>query len=319
MRIFRSLDQLPADFGPSVVTIGNFDGVHIGHRAVLSRVQQRAQALGARSVVVTFSPHPARVLRPETSTLRLITPEDYKLELLAATGVDAALVLPFTPEFSRWSARQFAEIVLKNSLGAIEVLEGENFHFGHGAAGDVNNLLELGCELGFGVEVFSPLLYRGIEVSSSRIRRSIAAGDMHTARHLLGRVFSVHSTPASGRGYGSRYTVPTINLAPYPELLPGNGVYVTDIVVGGESFQSVTNVGNRPTFGADSFAVETHILNFHPLALEEATPIELGFLLRLREEKKWESTEALRAQIGRDVANAQRFFSLRAKLQADSL
>jgi riboflavin kinase/FMN adenylyltransferase len=319
MQIFRNLNELPPDFGPSVVTIGNFDGVHIGHRAVLSRVKQRAQALGARSIVVTFSPHPARVLRPESTTLRLITPEDYKLDLLAATGVDATLVLPFTPEFSRWSARQFAETVLQDALAATEVLEGENFHFGHGAAGDVNSLLELGRELSFGVEVFSPLLYGGTEVSSSRVRRSIAAGDMHTARHLLDRVFAVRSTPAPGRGYGTRYTVPTINLAPYPELLPGHGVYVTEICIHGETFQSVTNVGNRPTFGADSFAVETHILNFRPLPLDEATPLELSFLLRLRGEKKWESTDALRAQIGRDVANAKHFFSLREKLREQNL
>ncbi len=315
MQTFRSLNQLPPGFGPSVVTIGNFDGVHIGHRAVLSRVKQRAQALGARSIVVTFSPHPARVLRPESSTLRLITPEDYKLELLAATGVDATLVLPFTPEFSRWSARQFAQTVLQDALAATEVLEGENFHFGHGAAGDVNSLLELGRELSFGVEVFSPLLYGGSEVSSSRVRRTIAAGDMHTARHLLDRVFAVHSTPAPGRGYGTRYTVPTVNLAPYPELLPGHGVYVTEICIHGETFRSVTNVGNRPTFGADSFAVETHILDFRPLPLDEATPLELSFLLRLRGEKKWESTDALRAQIGRDVAHAKHFFSLREKLR----
>jgi riboflavin kinase/FMN adenylyltransferase len=319
MQIFRNLNELPPDFGPSVVTIGNFDGVHIGHRAVLSRVKQRAQAMGARSIVVTFSPHPARVLRPESTTLRLITPEDYKLDLLAATGVDATLVLPFTPEFSRWSARQFAETVLQDALAATEVLEGENFHFGHGAAGDVNSLLELGRELSFGVEVFSPLLYGGTEVSSSRVRRSIAAGDMHTARHLLDRVFAVRSTPAPGRGYGTRYTVPTINLAPYPELLPGHGVYVTEICIHGETFQSVTNVGNRPTFGADSFAVETHILNFRPLPLDEATPLELSFLLRLRGEKKWESTDALRAQIGRDVANAKHFFSLREKLREQNL
>jgi riboflavin kinase/FMN adenylyltransferase len=318
MQIFRHLDELPAGFGPSVVTIGNFDGVHCGHRAVLARVRQRAQALGARSIVVTFSPHPARVLRPE-STLRLITPEAVKLDLLAATGVDATLVLDFTPEFSRCSARQFAETVLKNALGAVEVLEGENFHFGHGGAGGVGNLREMGHELGFGVEVFSPLMYGGTAVSSSRVRSCIAAGDMHATRHLLGRVFSVRSKPAPGRGYGARYAVPTINLAPYAELLPGNGVYVTEIGVAGETFQSVTNVGNRPTFGADSFAVETHVLNFHPLELDETTPLELAFLLRLRAEKKWENPEALRAQIGRDVRQAQHFFSMRAKLQAEKL
>ena len=316
MNIFRNLSELPSDFGPVVATIGNFDGVHLGHRWVIDQVNARAHSLGVKSIAVTFDPHPARVLRPASPHL-VITPLAQKLDLLATTGLDATLVLPFTPELSRTSARVFAANTLARDLRAIEVHEGENFRFGHQASTDITGLADLGREFGFAVDCYSPQILRGEPISSSRIRRLISVGELSRARALLGRPFALHSTPASGRGYGTRYTVPTINLAPYPELLPGHGVYITDMTVAGETFQAVTNVGNRPTFGADSFTVESHLLNFHPIPLAEDTPIELAFLHRLRDERRFPSPEALREQIGRDVRKAQRFFYLR-KLLATS-
>jgi len=176
-------------------------------------------------------------------------------------------------------------------------------------------LESLGQALGFGVHAYNPFVLRGGPVSSSRIRALISAGDVSRARALLGRPFAIRSTPASGRGYGTRYTVPTINLAPYPELLPANGVYITSLQINEECFQAVTNVGNRPTFGADSFTVETHILNFHPIALAEDTPLELAFLHRLRDEIRFPSPEALLTQIKKDVRQAERFFALATKLK----
>ncbi|HEX5283524.1 MAG TPA: riboflavin kinase, partial [Bryocella sp.] len=168
-------------------------------------------------------------------------------------------------------------------------------------------------EFGFTVRAYEPHIIDGAPVSSSRIRALIAAGDIADANALLGRNFAVRSTPAAGRGYGTRYTVPTINLAPYTELLPAIGVYVTRLAIGtGEGarvFQGVTNVGNRPTFGADSFAVETHLLDFEPVALDESTPLELSFLDRLRDERRFASPDELREQIGRDVAEAKRIFA----------
>jgi riboflavin kinase/FMN adenylyltransferase len=313
MKIFRSLNELPADFGPVVATIGNFDGVHRAHAWVIAQIRARAAALGLKSLALTFDPHPVRVLRPDAPH-SLITPLPQKLELLAATGLDAVLVLPFTPELSRVSAADFARQVLVDALHVREVHEGENFRFGYQAAADMPSLERLGRELGFDVVTYAPQILRGAAISSSRIRTLIAAGRMAEARALLGRPFSVSSTPASGRGYGTRYTVPTINLAPYPELLPANGVYVTCLRIGAgaeaETFQAVTNIGNRPTFGEDSFTVESHLLNFHELPLHADTPLELTFLLRLREEIRWPSPEALRAQIGKDVARAQRYFRL---------
>ena len=313
MNVFRSLTEFPAGFGPVVATIGNFDGVHRGHTWVIAQVLDRARTLGLKSLALTFDPHPVRVLRPEAPHA-LITPLAHKLDLLAATGLDATVVLPFTPEFSRWTAESFAREVLCYGLCVREVHEGENFRFGYGASVDIHGLAALGRDLGFTTVAYPPFLLRGAPVSSSRVRGLIASGEVGRARSLLGRPFAVRSTPASGRGFGTRYTVPTINLAPYAELLPGHGVYATTMRVGKEVFRGVTNVGNRPTFGEDSFTVETHLLDFHPLELTESTPLELTFLKFLRGERRWPSPEALKQQIGRDVAQAQRLFGLCERL-----
>ena len=263
MDIFRSLDQIPADFGPTVASIGNFDGVHRGHQWLLAEIQNSARALGTKSVAVTFDPHPSRVLRPEGAA-KLITPIPERIELLRASGIDAVLILPFTDALCKMSGQAFVTAVLRDGLHAIEVHEGDNFRFGHKAQCHAPDLVEMGDNLGFRVQIFSPRYIRGIQISSSKIRELIQAGDMTTARALLGRLFSIRSTPASGRGIGSRLTVPTINLAPYTELLPANGVYVTRMSVAGEVFNAVTNAGNRPTFGEDSYAIESYLLNYDP-------------------------------------------------------
>jgi riboflavin kinase/FMN adenylyltransferase len=217
------------------------------------------------------------------------------------------------------SARDFAQQVLCGRLMAIEVHEGYNFRFGHKAAGNVQALTELGRELGFDVVAYSEMLVRGESVSSTRIRELIRTGQVNRARPLLARPFAIISTPGRGRGYGSKYTVPTINLSRYEELVPADGVYITRTRIGEECFDSVTNIGNRPTFGAESFAIETHLLNFHPLELTAETEIELFFLARLRDEIKFASVDALREQIGRDVRKAQKYFSLQRLAQHASL
>ena len=196
--------------------------------------------------------------------------------------------------------------------------EGASFHFGHRAEGNVDRLAEFGQKFGFRVVAYREMQLRGETVSSSRIRQLLLQGKVGRARNLLGRNFSILGAPASGRGYGSRYTVPTINLAPYPELVPANGVYITQTNVGNESFDSVTNIGVRPTFGEPSFAIETHLLNFRPLALSETTNIEIKFLKWLRPEMKFPGAEALRQQIGHDVQLAQRYFRLQRRLVSTS-
>ncbi len=313
MQIFHFLDEIPADYGPSVVSVGNFDGVHRAHAHVLEEIVARARASGASAVAVTFEPHPTRILRPEAG-LKLLTPTPEKLRWLAGTGIDTVLVLPFGRDLSLMTARQFAERMLKKKLHAREVHEGFNFRFGHKAAGDVNMLAEFGREMGFEVKAYPEMKLRGETVSSSQIRKLLAAGRVSRARHLLGRPFCILSTAGRGRGYGSKYTVPTINLSRYDELVPDNGVYITWTRVGAERFDSVTNVGNRPTFGNELFAIETHLLNFHPLELTPETEVEICFLQRLRDEIKFPSVEALREQIAHDVKKARRYFHWMGKL-----
>jgi len=309
MQVFHKLDDVPADFGPTLVSVGNFDGVHRAHAHVLREIVARARQAGAKAVAVTFEPHPARILRPE-SGLKLLTPTAEKLRLLEGTGIDAVLLLPFGRDLSLMTPRQFAERILKKKLHAREVYEGYNFRFGHKAAGDMNLLAELGREMGFEVKVYPEMTLRGEHVSSSQIRQLLRAGKVSRARHLLARPFCILGTPGRGRGYGSKYTVPTINLARYEEIVPKDGVYITCTRVGTEQFDSVTNVGNRPTFGTELFAIETHLLNFHPLELTPETEVEICFLDRLRDEIKYPTVEALREQIAKDVKKARRCFHL---------
>ena len=307
--LFRSVAEIPAGFGPSVASIGNFDGVHLGHQEILSAVVAEARKLGAQAVAITFDPHPEQFLHPAEAP-RLLTPLDERLRLLAFTGVDAVLVLPFDQAMALLPAREFVRGILVDALGVRGLHEGGNFRFGHRAEAGVAELKEFGAEFGFSVQVHSAVHVRGLEVSSSAVRERVAAGDVTRARWLLGRPFEVRSTPATGRGIGTRLLVPTVNLAAYDGQLPAFGVYITRLTVNGRSFQAVTNVGNRPTFSGASFAVESHILDFEPVALDEQTPIELEFLLRLRGEIQWPSPEALKAQIFRDVAKAKRYFRL---------
>lgn len=309
MQVFHKLADVPADFGLTIVSVGNFDGVHRAHRHVLAEIVQRANAEDAKSVAVTFEPHPIRILRPDNN-LKLLTPTPEKLRLLASTGIDAVLLLPFTRDLSLMTPHQFAHEILKKHLVAREVHEGYNFHFGHKAAGNIHVLRQLGREMGFEVHDYPEMRLRGEPVSSSHIRRLLTEGRVSRARHLLARPFSILSTAGRGRGYGAKYTVPTINLARYEELAPKDGVYITRTRVGDACFDSVTNIGNRPTFGADSFAIESHLLNFRPLELAAETEVELHFLDRLRDETKFPSVEALKEQIGRDVAKAERYFRL---------
>jgi riboflavin kinase/FMN adenylyltransferase len=313
MRIFRAMEEIPGDLGPAIVSVGNFDGVHCGHRQVLKEVVQRARATGTKALALTFNPHPMRILRPDVAP-KLITPQPIKERLLAECGLDGLIVIPFTRDFSLTTAADFARDILTGKLHAREVHEGENFHFGHKAQGTTGRLAEFGREFGFEVKSYPVMMLRGSPVSSSHIRALLAAGRVSRARHLLGRVFSVTAAPERGRGYGQKYTVPTINLSRYDELVPGDGVYVTRTRVDRETFNSVTNVGKRPTFGDDLFAIETHLLDFHPIEVTAQSEVEISFLQWRRPEIKFPSVEALKEQIGKDVRRARRYFDLGGRI-----
>jgi riboflavin kinase / FMN adenylyltransferase len=315
--VYRSLAEVPAAFGPCVAAIGNFDGVHCGHREILRAAAEEARARRMRSVAITFDPHPAQFLYPKDAP-KLLTFLPQRLALLASTGIDAILVLPFDAALSRVAARDFVREVLVGVMGVKGIHEGANFRFGHGAKAGVNELRAFGEEFEFNVHVHTAVRVHGMEVSSSAVRGLIASGDVRRARWMLGRVFDVLATPAHGRGVGTRLLVPTVNLASYDGLLPATGVYVSGLTVAGQRFDAVTNVGNRPTFEGVGFGVETHILDFEPVDLNDETPLRLEFLARLRGEIQWPSTEALKAQIFKDVERTRRYFRLVVARQGSS-
>jgi len=298
-----------ASFGHrSVLTIGSFDGIHLGHQAVLRSTVERARALKAVPTVLTFDPSPRKVLRPETAPPQLSTMEQ-RLDCFRAIGLEAAVVLPFTLELSRLSPEEFVLQILVRNLRIKAVLVGEDFRFGHRQTGDVKLLRELGAEHGFEVGVLPPVVYRGEVVSSTLIRGEVANGDVSHAARLLGRPFALTGEIITGTGTGRRFTFPTLNLVAEQGLLPGRGVYITRTCLNleGHSHRSVTNIGMRPTFDGSALSVETHLLDVQL----PATPkdMEVRFWKRLRDEKKFSGPEELCAQIARDIARANKFFS----------
>src|SRR3989454_5019703 len=298
-----------ATFGhTSVLAIGNFDGIHLGHQAILRATVARARALNAVSTALTFDPSPRKVLRPETAPLRLST-NAQRMEWFNALGLEAVVVLPFTLDLARLAPGEFVEQILLRDLQINAVLVGENFRFGHQQAGDVKCLSELGAKHGFNVVIVPPVVYRGEVGSSTIVRREVAAGDVSHAARLLGRPFVLTGEVVSGTGTGRRFTFPTLNLATEQELLPARGVYITRTCLDGEtrSHRSVTNIGMRPTFNGSALSIETHLLD----AQLPTTPkrMEIRFWKRLCEEKKFNGPEELRAQIASDIVRANKFFS----------
>jgi phosphoribosyl 1,2-cyclic phosphate phosphodiesterase len=302
----------------SVLAIGNFDGLHLGHQAILRAATERALEIKAVSTALTFDPPPLKVLRPESAPLRLST-NAQRIAWCSMLGVEAAVVLPFTMELAQLAPQDFVEQLLVGDLRVAAILVGENFRFGHRQAGNVKLLRELGERLGFEVVIIPPVIYRGEVVSSTIIRREIAAGDVSHAGRLLGRPFVLTGPVVRGTGTGSRFTFPTLNLVPEQEQLPARGVYITRTCFPGDSrsHRSVTNIGMRPTFNGTALTVETHLLDFHGEIPAER--IEVRFWKRLREEKKFNDAAELRQQIARDIAGANRFFDRLRRLSSAQL
>lgn len=291
----------------SVIAIGNFDGIHLGHQRVLEYCIGVAGRSGAVATALTFEPPPLKVLRPEVAPLRISTNQQ-RMNWFEALGMEAAVVLPFTMELSRVSAEEFVDEILVGQLKVKAVVVGEDFRFGHKQAGTVKLLRELGMRDGFEVVVHEPVTIRGEIVSSTRVRKSIAEGKVAQAGRLLGRPFALTGEVVAGTGTGRKFTFPTLNLRAEQELLPAKGVYVTRTVLEGEasSHRSVTNVGMRPTFDGTALTVETHLLDYSGNFLPKR--IEVRFWKKLREEKKFAGAEELKAQIAKDIARANEFF-----------
>ena len=308
MRVLRSLAELRGRLPAPVVTIGNFDGVHRGHQQILKAVAQAARRCKGIAVAITFDPHPAKLLTPQMAPLLLLTLEQ-KLALLEAAGVDLAQVLPFTREFSRLSARNFVEQILRRALAAQVVCVGHGFRFGHGQAGDVKLLKTLAREFGLTLRIIPPVIYRGQTASSSLIRRLIVQGEVAQAARLLARPYALTGEIRVGSGRGRTLDFHTLNIVPEQECLPARGVYVTESVLGGRAYPSATNVGVRPTFDGGPLVVESHLLDFSQTVT--AGRLEVPFHQRLRDEMKFPSPDALRAQIQRDVERTRRYFARR--------
>ncbi|MEO5923736.1 MAG: bifunctional riboflavin kinase/FAD synthetase [Bryobacteraceae bacterium] len=288
----------------TAVAIGVFDGVHVGHQALLRRTKETARELGLRSAVLTFHPHPACVVAPDRAP-RLLYSIDERRELLLAQGVDEVHVLPFDQALVEMSAEDFAEGTLRSKLQAKAVLVGEDFRFGYQRKGDVGTL----ARLGFQTRPLAPVMLRGVVVSSTEVRKRIQSGDVLMAGRLLGRPYGISGEVVRGHGIGSKQTVPTLNLSTTAEVIPANGVYITHTtdLATGAGWNSITNVGTRPTFeNAGGLSIETFLLD----TLTGSAPerIRVDFLRHVRDEKKFESPEALRARILRDVAIAKTYF-----------
>ncbi len=304
--IYRNLAETPDDFGPCAITIGNFDGVHCGHRAILRRVIAVAREEGLKSAVLTFDPHPSKLLTPARAP-RLLTTMEERAQIILGQGIDEILILPFTREIAALEPEDFVREILVDKLKARAVLVGANFHFGKRAAGHAETLQELGDRLSFETEIIEPVVWRKRLISSSEIRRLIEAGDVSNARRLLGRPYALAGRVVPGEGRGSKQTVPTLNLDITAEVLPRNGVYVSRTREDGErEWPSITNVGFRPTFDGHSRTIETYLLS----ELDGPAPdqISVEFLRWVRDERKFESADALKAQILRDVDRAQAYF-----------
>jgi riboflavin kinase/FMN adenylyltransferase len=308
MRVFRSLDEVPPDFGPSALTIGNFDGVHAAHRRILRRVKEVAVERGFKPSALTFNPHPSKVVAPARAP-RLMTAPEQRCALMQAEGIQQVLILPFDQHVAHLTPEQFVEQVLVQKLDVRAIVLGHDFRFGYKQSGNVQVLTELGHKYGFTTEEVNAVTVRGRLVSSTALRQLIEAGLVAQAARLLERPYALDGEVVAGHGVGSKQTVPTLNLAANTEVLPATGVYVTRThdLENDRVWPSVTNVGYRPTFGDNhELSIETFLLD--PLNGETPRRIRVEFLWRVRPERQFPDAQALKQQILGDAARAQAYF-----------
>jgi riboflavin kinase / FMN adenylyltransferase len=306
-RLFTSLQEAAGAFGPCALTIGNFDGVHLGHRTLIRQTQQIARTHGWITGVLTFHPHPTSVVAPDRAP-KLICSVEERITLLEKAGAEHVLVLPFTRQVAEMNPREFVTTVLDETLNAHAVVVGQNFRFGYKQLGDTSTLAQLGAELAFEPHFLAPITSRGEVVSSTAIRRHLQQGNVSRAGRLLGRCFSVSGDIVSGRGIGSRKTVPTLNILPTVGILPQKGIYITETqdLADQRHWHSVTSVGTNPTFGGGDLTIETYLLS--PFDGRDPKTICVSFRRWLREEQTFPTAEALRDEILRDVARAETYW-----------
>jgi riboflavin kinase/FMN adenylyltransferase len=305
MRLFHGTDNAEIQ-RPTVLTLGVFDGLHLGHQLIMRTVVERARAVDAVPTVITFDPHPRAVLHPESSPPLLQT-LDQKVEGFGVLGIEQTIVVRFTAEFAQIPAENFLREVVKERLHAKEIYLGRGFAFGHDREGNIELLRRVSQELGFFADEVPEVRLRGQRVSSSRVRELLSEGKVNLARRLLGRPYGVEGLVERGDERGHRLGFPTANLHPKNRVIPRNGVYVTGALIDGQWRRSVTNVGLRPTFGADTEpSVETFVIDWAGDLYGDV--VRVRFLHRLRDERKFNSIEELKRQIEQDVDRARSYF-----------
>jgi riboflavin kinase/FMN adenylyltransferase len=308
MRFVEGLERLPLDEVPSVATVGFFDGVHLGHRAVLTRTVDAARERGVRAVAITFDRHPREVLTPGSEP-RLLTTVERRASLIGAAGIDDLIVLAFTNEFSKIPAEGFVERVLVGGVHAVHAVMGANFTFGHRAAGNVENLPEMGSPYGLSAEGVALVEVEGRTVSSSSIRDALSAGDLLWPRTALGRRFVLDGEVVSGHGRGKGLGFPTANLRTLPRLLlPGQGIYAGMAEHRGQQHPAAIDVGTNPTFGTEPLHAEAFLLDYAGDDLR-GDPLAIEFWERLRDEVRYDSRDELVAAIADDVAQTRQIVS----------
>ena len=312
-RLQADTAMLPPHVGETVVTVGTFDGVHRGHLDVLQRLVARARATGRASLLLTFEPHPLELLNPEKAP-RLLTTREEKLAAIVATGLDYVAILPFTRELANHSAEEFVDLVLRGRFQMAELLIGHDHGFGRGRAGDVDTLRTLGAVRGFAVDVVAPVeMVDGEPVSSTRIRQAVAEGDLATAEAGLGRPYSVSGVVVAGEARGRALGFPTLNVVPESsrKLLPPDGVYAVLVDTPGGRFGGMMNLGGRPTFGDERYAIEAHL--FGAEGDFYGAVVQVGFVARLRDTRRFAGPRALMQQLAVDEEGARRALTLLAE------
>jgi riboflavin kinase/FMN adenylyltransferase len=304
MEVIRGSENIPDRLKGAFVTIGNFDGVHLGHRFIFRRLVKEAHHEKRPAVAISFDPHPKMVLHPERRPFYLITSPEEKIRLLAGLGIDAFILIPFSVEYARTTAEEFVRGILWERLRIRRILIGHDYTFGRGREGNEAFLIEAGCRLGFEVEVMNAFCAGDIVISSTKIREALLAGEVRFAATLLGRPYNLAGRVISGNQRGIRLGFPTANIAPDKELVPARGVYAVRVLREGKSHDGVVNIGFNPTFADKKRSVEVHIFDFHEDIYGES--IEILFIERIRDEVRFESPEKLIAQIDRDIARARK-------------
>ena len=303
MTVITDLEKLEKPLTNPVLTIGNFDGVHKGHLALFDKVKKLAHDIDGQSVVMTFEPHPIKVVKPGNGP-PLITPVEQKLKLIADAGIDVILCLPFNKEFAGISANDFVNELLVKKIGVKEIVVGYDYNFGAGRQGNIDLLRKMGDELGFRVHVVEPIHLNSTLVSSTSIRNLVKEGNLAEAKRLLGRDYQITGIVKTGMGRGGKILgFPTANLTPVDELIPRKGVYAVKAYINEKEYDGVCNIGNNPTFGGTVLSIETHVLDFSGNIVGEKFTIK--FILRLRDEVTFRSKDELAEQIERDVIKAR--------------